>query len=103
MNGTQVGILEQPDQIRLRGLLQRQHRGTLEPQIRLKILRNLPHQTLERHLPDQQLGRLLVLANLPKRHSTRPVPVRLLHSARRRGRNPETRDAECEERARKQK
>ncbi len=80
MDGTQVGVLEQPDQIRLRCFLQCQNRGTLEPQIRLEVLSNFPYQPLERQLTDQKLRRLLVLANLTESNSPRPVPVGLLHS-----------------------
>jgi len=80
MNGTQVGILKQPDQISLRSLLQRQHRGALESQIGLEVLRNLPNQPLEWQLADQKLRGLLVLADLPESHGPRPVPVGLLHT-----------------------
>ena len=56
----QVGIFEQPNQVRLGRLLQRQHRRRLKTQIRLEILRNLPHETLERQLANQKFRRLLV-------------------------------------------
>ncbi len=36
----------------------------LEAQIGLEVLSDLAHQTLERQLADQQLGRLLVATNL---------------------------------------
>jgi hypothetical protein len=81
MDGAQVGVLEQPYQISLRSLLQRQHRGALEPQIGLEVLRNLPHQPLERQFADKELRGLLVLADLPKSHSSWPVSVGLLHTA----------------------
>lgn len=80
MDSTQVGVLEQPDQIRLRCFLQCQNRGTLEPQIRLEVLSNFPYQPLEWQLTDQKLRRLLVLANLTESNSPRPVPVGLLDS-----------------------
>jgi hypothetical protein len=85
MNGTQISILEQSNQVSLGGLLKSKHRRALEAQIGLEVLRNLPHQPLERKLADEQLGGLLVLANLTKRHGSRPVAVGLLHSARGRG------------------
>jgi hypothetical protein len=81
MDGTQVRILEQPYQISLRSLLQCQHRGALKPQIGLEVLRNLPHQPLERQLADEKLRGLLVLADLPEGHGPRPVSVGLLHTA----------------------
>ncbi|KAG0572236.1 hypothetical protein KC19_VG078500 [Ceratodon purpureus] len=81
MNSAQVRVLEQPNQVCLGSLLQCQYRRALKSQIRLEILRDLTYQALERQLPDQQLRRLLVLANLPKRHRPGSVSVRLLHSA----------------------
>ena len=38
MDGTQVGVLEQPNQISLTGFLKSTHGGGLEPQIGLEIL-----------------------------------------------------------------
>ena len=53
---TQVGVFKQPDQVRLGRLLQRQHRRRLKAQIRLEILRDFTHETLERELANQKLG-----------------------------------------------
>jgi hypothetical protein len=63
MDGTEVSVFEQTDQVRLRCFLQRQHRMALEPQVSLKILSNLTDQPLEWQLPYQKLRTLLVLAN----------------------------------------
>ena len=80
MDGSQVGILEQRDEVSLSGLLKGHDGGGLEAQIRLgsrglnhgawgnntdretnlEILSNLTNKTLERQLADQELGRLLV-------------------------------------------
>ncbi len=80
VNSAQVSILKQSNKISLGSLLQSQHRRALKPKIGLEILGNLPHQSLERQLSDQQLGWLLVLADLTKGDSSRPVTMRLLHS-----------------------
>ena len=64
VDGAQVGVLEQADEVRLGCLLEREHRGRLEAKVRLEVLRNLAHEPLEGQLPDEQLRRLLVLANL---------------------------------------
>ncbi|XP_011887009.1 PREDICTED: uncharacterized protein LOC105572717 [Cercocebus atys] len=40
-----------------------------------------PYQALERQLPDQQLGRLLVATDLSQSYSARAVTVRLFHAA----------------------
>jgi len=82
VNGAEVGVLEEPHQVRLGGLLQRRHRRRLEPQVRLEVLRDLPHQPLEGELPDEQLRALLVLADLTERDGAGAEPVRLLHAAR---------------------
>ena len=66
MDRTQIGILEQTHQVSFRRLLQREHRRALKAQIGLEVLSNLTHQPLERQLADEQLSRLLVLANLAK-------------------------------------
>uniref|UniRef100_A0A7N0ZUQ6 Uncharacterized protein n=1 Tax=Kalanchoe fedtschenkoi TaxID=63787 RepID=A0A7N0ZUQ6_KALFE len=81
MNGAQIGILKESNQVRLSGLLQRGHGAALKPQIRLEILRDLTHQPLERKLADEKLGALLVLPDLPEGHGSGPEPVRLLHAA----------------------
>ena len=79
MDGSQVGILEQRDEVSLSGLLKGHDGGGLEAQVRLgsrgldhgvwgntdretdlEILSNLTNETLEGQLADQELGRLLV-------------------------------------------
>ncbi len=44
VDGAQVGVLEQTDQISLAGLLQGHDSGALEAQVRLEILRDFSHQ-----------------------------------------------------------
>ena len=75
VDGAQVGVLEQADQVCLSRLLQRQHRAALEAQVGLEVLRDLAHQALERQLADQQLRALLVLADLAQRHRAGAVPA----------------------------
>jgi len=81
VDGAQVGVLEQTDQVSLAGLLKSSNSGRLEPEIGFEILSDFPHQTLEGELPDEQLGGLLVSSDLPESHSSGPVSVRLLHSS----------------------
>ena len=75
VDGAQVGVLEQADQVGLSGLLQRQHGAALEAQVGLEVLRDLAHQTLEGQLADEQLRGLLVLADLAQSNRTRAVPA----------------------------
>jgi hypothetical protein len=58
MDGTEVGVLEEPQQVGLTGLLQGRDSKALEPEISLEILGNLPDQTLERQLANEQSGSL---------------------------------------------
>ena len=70
--------LEESDEVSLSSLLQSQHGAGLEPQVRLEVLGNLTDQPLERQLADEQLRRLLVLANLAQSDRAGPVAVGLL-------------------------
>ncbi|KAF3840682.1 hypothetical protein F7725_006544 [Dissostichus mawsoni] len=85
VDGAQVGVLEQADQVRLAGLLQSHDSGALEAQVGLEVLSDFSHQALEGQLADQQLGGFLVATDLSQSHGTGPVTVRLLHSAGGRG------------------
>ena len=81
VDGAQVGVLEQTDQISLAGLLQGHDSGALEAQVRLEVLSDFSHQPLEGQFADQQLGGLLIAADLPQSHGPGPVAVRLLDAA----------------------
>ncbi len=81
VDGAQVGVLKQTDQISLAGLLQGHDSGALEAQVRLEILRDFSHQALERQFADQQLGGLLITADLSESHGPGPVTVGLLDAA----------------------
>jgi len=88
VDGAQVGVLEQTDQVGLTSLLQSPNGGTLEPEICLEILGNLPHQPLEGQLPDEKLGGLLITPDLPESDCAGPVSVGLLDAPGGRGRLP---------------
>jgi hypothetical protein len=80
VDGSQVGVLEQGDEVSLSGLLKSHDGGGLETQVGLwshmsdhetrdgesiaktdlEVLSNLTNETLERQLADQEFGRLLV-------------------------------------------
>ena len=74
MDGTDIGVFEEADQVRLRRLLERGDGGGLKPQIGLEILSDFSHQTLEGKLPYQQLSALLVLSNLTEGNGSGPEP-----------------------------
>ncbi|TVU29801.1 hypothetical protein EJB05_21388, partial [Eragrostis curvula] len=81
VDGAEVGVLEEPDEVGLGGLLQRGDGGALEAEVGLEVLRDLPNQALEGELADQQLRALLVLADLPERDGAGAEAVGLLHAA----------------------
>ena len=60
MDGAEVGILKEPNQISLTCLLKSHHSRALEPQVSLEVLSNLTNKPLEWQLTDEQLCRLLV-------------------------------------------
>ena len=60
VDGAQVGVLKQANQVSLAGLLKSHHSRALEPQVSLEVLSNLTNEPLEGQLTDEQLRRLLV-------------------------------------------
>ena len=57
VDGAQVRVLEQADEVRLGRLLQREDGRRLEAQVGLEVLRDLADEALERELADEELGR----------------------------------------------
>ena len=86
VDGAQVGVLKEGDQVRLGGLLQRKDGLGAEAQVVLEVLGDFAHQALEGQLADQQVRRLLVLADLAQGDRARAVAVGLLDAASGRGR-----------------
>ena len=80
VDGAQVGVLEQTDQVSLAGLLKSHDGRALEAQVGLEVLSDLSDQTLEGQLADQQLSGLLVTTDLSQSHGTGPVTMGLLHA-----------------------
>ena len=85
VDGAQVGVLEETDQVSLAGLLKSHDGRALEPQVSLEVLGDFPHKALEGQLADEELGALLVTTDLPKGHCAGPVPVGLLDASGGRG------------------
>lgn len=86
VDGAEVGVLEETDEVGLGGFLQSHDGRGLEAEIGLEILGDLAHQTLEGQLPDEQLSALLVAEDLTKGHGPGPVAMRLLDSSSGQGR-----------------
>lgn len=81
MDGAEVGVLEESNEVRLSGLLEGENRRALEAEVSLELLGNLANQALERELADEELSGLLVSPDLAESDSAWAVPVGLLHAA----------------------
>ncbi len=75
MDGAEVGVLEETDEVSLRGLLEGHDGGGLEAKVGLEVLGDLANETLEGKLAEQKLGGLLVPPDLTEGNSSGPVPV----------------------------
>ena len=81
MDGAEVGILEQTDEVGLGGLLEGEDGRSLEAEVALEVLGDLADEALERELADEEVGGLLVAADLAKGDGSGSVTVGLLDSA----------------------
>jgi hypothetical protein len=81
VDGAQVGVLEEGDEVGLDGLLESADGRGLEAEVRLEVLGDLTDKTLEGQLADEKLGRLLVATDLTESDGTRLVAVRLLDTS----------------------
>jgi len=84
VDGAQVRVLEEADEVGLGGLLDGLESGGLVADVDLVFVGDLPHEPLERQPPQEQLGGLLVPADLPQRDRPGAEPMRLLDAPRRR-------------------
>ena len=82
MDGAEVGVLKETAEVSLRSLLEGSNGGRLEAEIRLEVLGDLTDETLEGELADEELGGLLVLADLTKGDGSRSETMGLLDSSR---------------------
>ena len=76
-----AGIFRHTDQVRFASLLQRADGGTLELQVGFEILGDLPHQPLERQLPNQKMGGFLVRTDFSEGNGPGPVAMSFCHPA----------------------
>ena len=81
VDGAEVGILEQRDEVSLSSLLEGHDGGSLEAEIVLEVLGDLTDESLEGELADEKLSALLVLADLTESHSSGAITMGLLGSA----------------------
>ena len=81
VDGAQVGVLEEGDEVSLNGLLKSTNGGRLEAEVGLEVLSDLTDETLEGELSDEELGRLLVTTDLTESDSSWLVSVGLLDTS----------------------
>lgn len=70
MDGAQVGVFKEGDEVGLNGLLKSTNGGGLETEVRLEVLSDFTDETLEGELADQELGGLLVATDLTESDGT---------------------------------
>ena len=63
MDGAEIRVLEEADEVGLAGLLEGPDGGRLEPEVGLEVLGDLSDKALEGQLADEKLGGLLIAAN----------------------------------------
>jgi hypothetical protein len=82
MNGAQVGVLKESNEVGFSGLLEGQHGRALEAKVTLEVLSNLTDETLEGQLADQQVGGLLVTTDLTESDRAGSVAMGFLDTTR---------------------
>jgi hypothetical protein len=85
VDGAQVGVLEEADEVGLGHLMEGEDRVALEPKVGLEVLGDLADEALEGELPDQELRALLVPPDLADGDGSGPETVGLLHASGRGG------------------
>ena len=85
VDGAQVGVLKETNQVGLASLLQSHDSAGLESEVSLEVLGNFSNQSLEGKFADQKLSGFLVTSDLTKSNGTGPVSVGLLNSTGGRG------------------
>ena len=81
VDGSQVSVLEQTNQVGLSSLLESQDSRALETEIGLEVLGNLTDKALEGQLADEELSGFLVFTDLTESDGSGSVTMRLLHTS----------------------
>jgi hypothetical protein len=66
VDGTEVGVLEEGDEVGLSSLLEGQDGRALEAQLLLELVGDLADESLEGELPDEKVSGLLVFPDFPE-------------------------------------
>ena len=81
MNGAQVGVLEETNEVSLAGFLKSSNSRALEPQVGLEILGNFTDEPLEGEFADEKLSGLLVTTDLTESDCSGSVTMGFLYSS----------------------
>ena len=81
VDGAQVGVLEETDEVGLGSLLKGKDGRSLEAKVALEVLGDLANETLEGELADEQVGGLLVATDLTESDGSWAVTVGLLDAS----------------------
>lgn len=80
VDGTEVDVLKERDEVSLSSLLEGSNSGALETEVSLAVLGNLTNETLEGELADQELSGLLVTTDLTESDGSGAITMGLLDS-----------------------
>lgn len=78
MDGAEVGVLEETDEVSLSGLLEGEDSGALESEVVLELRSDLADESLEGELSDEELGGLLETSDLAESNGAGSESVGLL-------------------------
>ncbi len=81
VDGAEVGVLEETDEVGLGGLLEGEDGGGLEAEVVLELRSDLADESLEGELSDEELGALLEASDLTEGNGAGSEAVGLLDAA----------------------
>ena len=80
VDGAEVSVLEEWNEVSFSGLLESKDGRWLESQVSLELLSNLSYESLEWELSDEEFSWFLVSSNFSEGNSSWSISVWLLHS-----------------------
>ena len=85
VDGAEVGVFEEGDEVGLSGFLEGEHGGALEAEFLLELVGDLADESLEGEFADEEVSALLVLPDLAESDGSGLEAVGLLHAGGDRG------------------
>ena len=81
VDGAEVGVFEERNEVGFGGFLEGEDGGGLESEVRFEFLSDFSDESLERQLSDEELGRFLVSSDLSECDCSWSISVRFLHAS----------------------